>query len=126
MTDSIRTKDGRAPRVFVAEDEYLVALETETVLSALGCDVLGPANTFKQAEAMARAEEFDAAIIDVNLRGVEIYPVADILAQREIPFAFATGFSAEGVAAAHRTRPRLQKPFYDEQMREILRVLLGV
>ena len=125
MIDALRTKDGRAPRILVAEDEFLVALETETVLAQLGCDVVGPANTFKQAEAMARTEEFDAAIVDVNLRGIEIYPVAEIIAARGIPFAFATGFSAEGVAPAHRGRPRLQKPFHEDQMREILRALLG-
>jgi CheY-like chemotaxis protein len=126
VTDVIRLKDGRAPRIFVAEDEFLVALETETVLTQLGCHVVGPANTFAQAEAMARGEAFDAAIVDVNLRGIEIYPVAEVIAARGIPFAFATGFSAEGLAAAHRARPRLQKPFHDEQMREILRVLLGL
>ena len=126
MTDVIRLRDGRAPRIFVAEDEFLVALETETVLTQLGCDVVGPANTFAQAEAMARGQDFDAAIVDVNLRGIEIYPVAEVLAARGIPFAFATGFSAEGLAAAHRARPRLQKPFHEEQMRDILRALLGV
>jgi CheY-like chemotaxis protein len=125
MTDAIPTKDGRAPRILVAEDEFLVALETETVLTELGCAVVGPASTYKQAEAMARTEQFDAAIVDVNLRGIEIYPIADIIAARGIPFAFATGFSAEGLAPAHRHRPRLQKPFHGDQMREILRVLLG-
>lgn len=116
----------RKLRVLVVEDEYLVALQTEEMLIELGFEVVGPATRFDQALGMAQSAAIDAAVIDVNLRGVAIYPIADVLAGRAIPFAFATGYAANGVAPAYRDRPVLQKPFLADQLATVMAAIVSV
>src|SRR5215475_12877318 len=90
------------PRVLVVEDEYLIRMLLEDMLDELGYG------------------EFSAAILDVNLDGQEIYPVADILAQRGLPFVFVTGYGERSLPEAYRGRPALQKPFQAEQLKTTL------
>src|SRR3546814_9846381 len=79
-------------RILVVEDELLVALELEMMLIGLGCDVVGPASRLEKAMQLAAAEAIDGAILDVNLRGRPVYPVATALKARGIPFLFSTGY----------------------------------
>lgn len=98
-------------RVLIVEDEILIGMLLEDMLSDLGYDVIATASRVEEATKLAREIEIDAAILDVNLNGQEVYPVAEILAERGIPFVFATGYGERGLPNAHQQRPTLQKPF---------------
>ena len=99
-------------RILLVEDEPLIAMMLEDVLDVLDRQVAGTADNVATALALVAAGGFDAAILDVNLRGGEkSWPVADALAARGTPFVLATGGSDDTVAPQHRSRPVLSKPF---------------
>src|SRR5260370_41328392 len=99
-------------RVLIVEDEAMVAILLEDILADCGCAVIGRAFSVEEAIALTRSErQIGAAILDVNLRGSPIYPVAEVLAARGIPFAFASGYGAEGLDEKWRDRLSLPKPF---------------
>jgi CheY-like chemotaxis protein len=111
-------------RVLVLEDEMIVLVMIEDLLSELGCRIVGPAVSVAEALALAEAGGFDAALLDLNLgRGETSYPVADVLAQRRIPFAFVTGYSADMLQPPHQGRPILSKPFWGDALEKVLRLL---
>jgi CheY-like chemotaxis protein len=111
-------------RVLVVEDEYLIRMLLEDMLDELGYGVAAAVGTIAEASQIARDGEFSAAILDVNLDGQEIYPVADILAERGLPFVFVTGYGERSLPAAYRGRPALQKPFQAEQLKTALAGLI--
>ena len=84
-------------RVLVVEDEMLVALLIEDLLTDLGCIVLGPFNTVAKALRAALMEGFDLALLDVNVAGEKIFPVADALAARHIPFLLMSGYGENAI-----------------------------
>jgi DNA-binding response OmpR family regulator len=98
-------------RVLVVEDEFLVATLIEDMLVAAGCVVAGPIPRLSEALDAADRGTFDAAVLDVNLGGDRVYPVADALSRRNVPFAFVTGYSAGVLPYEYAKRPRLCKPF---------------
>lgn len=99
-------------RVLLVEDEPLIAMMLEDFLDALDEGHAGTADCVAAALPMVEAGGIDAAILDVNLRGGEkSSAIADALAERDIPFVFATGGGGEEIAPTHRNRPRLAKPF---------------
>jgi CheY-like chemotaxis protein len=79
-------------RVLVVEDEMTVAMGLEMALAGIGCVVVGPVGRMAQAVDLAKTEVLDAAVLDINIRGDEVYPVAEILSHRGIPFAFLSGY----------------------------------
>jgi PAS domain S-box-containing protein len=97
-------------RILIAEDEALVAMMMRDVLADLGFCVIGPLGTAGEALDAARRDHVDAAILDVNLGGELIYPVADALAARGVPFAFVTGYGVESIDDRFAHVPVLQKP----------------
>jgi CheY-like chemotaxis protein len=101
----------RRLRILVVEDEMLVAMNIEDMLLELGHDVAGLASRLEPALALASEGRFDAAMLDVNLAGDPSFPVADLLAERKIPFLFATGYGRAGIEERFRHHPILQKPF---------------
>jgi CheY-like chemotaxis protein len=105
-------------RVLVVEDEALVSMLLEDMLADHGCEVAATASRIAQALDLIADEAltFDAAILDVNLGGEPIFPVAEALAARGAPFVFATGYGAGGLPEAWRSRPTLQKPFSHEDV----------
>ncbi|MEJ2626075.1 MAG: response regulator [Pseudolabrys sp.] len=113
------------PRVLVVEDEYLIRMLLEDMLEELGYDMAAGVGTISEASDEASNGDFHAAILDVNLDGQEIYPVADILAERGLPFVFVTGYGERSLPDPHRSRPALQKPFQAEQLRVALAGLLA-
>lgn len=117
--------DLRGRRVLVVEDEMLVAMLIEDVLADLGCVLVGPIARVAQALDCIRNEALDCAFLDVNVAGESIYPVADALAGRGVPFAFLTGYGAQILPESYRSRPVLQKPFALEDLEAILRRCLG-
>lgn len=113
----------RALRVLLVEDEALVALLLEDMLGALGHSVVGPVARLKRALEMAKGEAIDLAILDVNINGEEVYPIADVLAARSIPFVFSTGYGRMSLPAGYRERPVLPKPF---RQRDLLNLFAEV
>ncbi|MGC6399126.1 response regulator [Sphingomonas sp. FW199] len=113
-------------RILVIEDEPLIAMMIEDFLDLLGHSMAGQADSVDQALAMVDARGFDAAIVDVNLRGGEqSWPVSDALAAANIPFALATGSGGDDIRAEHHGRPILAKPFTLDQVERTLAQLIG-
>ena len=110
--------DGK--RVLVVEDEMLVALLIEDLLFDLGCIVVGPFGTLPKALEAAHSESFDLAVLDVNLAGERVYPVAELLTDKNIPFIFLSGY---GQSAMPPDRPQWKvcsKPFRREDLAKAL------
>ena len=105
------TADLQGLRIMVVEDEYLVASLIEQMLEIAGCEVAGPIPRLAEAVQAAKNEACDAAILDVNLAGQQVVPVAEILSRRNIPFLFVTGYGSGSLPAAYAGCPRLGKPF---------------
>jgi PAS domain S-box-containing protein len=97
-------------RVMIVEDEALVAMVVTESLTTLGCSVVGPFSRCSDAIASIEADEIDAAILDVNLDGEMVYPLADLLTQRGVPFIFVTGYGAESIDERFTHVPVIQKP----------------
>ncbi|MBI3705898.1 MAG: response regulator [Rhizobiales bacterium] len=112
------------PRVLVVEDEYLIRMLLEDMLADNGYAVAAAVGTIAEASQFATAGAFDVAILDVNVDDEEVYPVADILEQRGLPFVFVTGYGEGILPAKYRSRPALQKPFQSEQLKSTLAELL--
>src|ERR1700681_3198743 len=85
----------RPRRVLVVEDEVIVGMLLEDMLEDLGCEVAAISTHLEQALHLARTLDIDLAILDVNLRGTQSFPVADVLSVRSVPFLFATGYGAQ-------------------------------
>ena len=111
------TNSSAMPRLLVVEDEYLIRMLLEDMLDDLGYGVAAAVGTLPEARQFATNGDFNAAILDVNLDGQEIYPVADILAARGLPFVFVTGYGERSLPEPYRGRPALQKPFQAEQLK---------
>ena len=103
--------DGQIQRVLVVEDEMMVALYVEDIVTELGHEVVGPAMRLEEGLTLAREAAIDMAILDVNLHGARSFPIADALSARGIPFIFATGYGTQGLTEAYRDVITLQKPF---------------
>lgn len=110
-------------RILIVEDEMLVAMLIEDVILDLGHEVVGPAMRLDAALSVANNEEFDFAILDINLAGQQSFPVADRLTERGIPFMFASGYGAAGLSPPYTTAPILQKPFSPAQVETALKKL---
>jgi len=110
-------------RVLVVEDEYFVAILIEEILESAGCVVMGPIPRLLEALDAVDHEDYDVAVLDVNLAGERIDPVADALSERNVPFLFVTGYGASALPGEYAERPLLHKPF---RMAELLGALSRV
>src|SRR5215468_1419490 len=88
-------------RVLLVEDEALIAMMMEDMLEEFACEVSATAGELDQAIEAARTQAFDMAFVDINLRGVPAWPVAEVLRERGIPFAFVTGYGTAETDPAH-------------------------
>lgn len=109
-------------RVMVVEDEGLVAMLLEDILTDIGCSVVGIAARLDDALAKARSLEIDVAMLDVNLAGELSYPVAMLLQSRAIPFLFVTGYGSLAIPQELHGTPVLSKPFRQEELVRALKV----
>jgi CheY-like chemotaxis protein len=107
--------------ILVVEYEALVSMMLEEMLTDLGYEIVGPATRVAKAIELIDQEKIDGAILDVNVAGEQVYPVADALARRGIRFAFVTGYGNAGLARLYADRPTLNKPFSLAELDALLR-----
>ncbi len=107
-------------RVLVVEDEMMVAMLMEDMLADLGCVVVGPIYRLDEALDGVGDLELDCAVLDVNLAGQSVFPLADLLRERGAPFAFATGYGDAGLRPVDKGVPVLQKPFREADLARVL------
>lgn len=107
-------------RVLLIEDEALVMMLLEDTIGEIGCEIAGAASRVEDALEKASVLTFDVAILDVNLNGRQTFDVARRIAERGIPFVFATGYGAASLLAGFQNVPILQKPFQPQDLEEAL------
>ena len=114
-------------RVLIVEDESLVAMLLETILEDMGCTPVGPAANIDDGLAMvADSEHLDAALLDVNVAGRQVFPVAEALKARGVPFVFSTGYGEGGLPDEWRGQSTIQKPFTEAAVRDALFKAMGM
>ena len=107
-------------RVLVVEDEAAISMLLEDMLLDFGCEIVGPAARLATALEMAQNESFTVAILDVNVAGEPIYPVAEAIVARGLPLVFSTGYGGAGIREPFRDRPVVQKPFSQSDLKRTL------
>lgn len=111
-------------RIFVVEDETLVLFNLQDILDQLGWTLVGEAMSLAQAEKLAASvEQPDVAILDVNIGGQKVFPVATILAGRGVPILFATGYGRDGLPLEWQDRPVIVKPYSQRDVEGALATL---
>jgi len=98
-------------RVLVVEDEAMIAMLAEDMLEMAGCELAGVASTLAEGLAAAERDDFDVAMLDMNLDGDHSTPIADRLQARGKAFIFTTGYGSGGVPDHHSDRPVCAKPY---------------
>lgn len=112
-------------RVLVVEDEALIAMALEDILSDLGCAVVGPASTVDKALALVDGD-IDGALLDVNVRGTLVYPVADRLIARGVPVVLCSGYAqTSAIPVAYAALPQIAKPYNPAMVRSTLIAAFG-
>jgi CheY-like chemotaxis protein len=113
-------------RVLVVEDEPLIAMLLEDMLGELEVETAATADSVPAAlQTIEDGQSFDGAILDMNLRGRSVEPVATLLAERRIPFVFASGYGADALTRQHASAPVLSKPFRREALEAALKTALN-
>jgi DNA-binding response OmpR family regulator len=112
-------------RVLVIEDEVLIGLLVQDMLAELGFRCVGPVATLEQALATIPTVEIDAALLDLNLKGIKAFPVAEALRRRSIPFIFTTGYGRTELPYQWQDIVTLQKPFSAPELRHALEAIKG-
>jgi CheY-like chemotaxis protein len=117
--------DPAGKRILVAEDEFFVALVVEETLHSLGCTVLGPFADLAEATEAATRETVDAAVLDINLRGEMVYPLAEHLNRQGIPFVFTTGYALADLPERFRVFDCLRKPVDARTLKQAVHHMLN-
>lgn len=116
-------------RILIVEDESLVAMLLETILEDMGCTTVGPISNIEDALALLASDEantLDGALLDVNVAGREVFPVAEVLKAKGVPFVFSTGYGQGGLPDEWRAQATIQKPFTEAAVQQALMTALGV
>jgi CheY-like chemotaxis protein len=106
--------------MFLVEDEVMIRMMVADMLEELGFSVAAEAGEISEAVRLAQSTVFDLAILDVNVNGKVITPVAELIKARNLPFIFATGYGSSGLPEDYRDRPALQKPFQLETLAQMI------
>lgn len=107
-------------RILIVEDEPVIATLLEEMLTEHGFEIAAVASTIEQARALAAALELDGALLDVKLGADEVFPVARLLNERAVPFAFTTGYGSVGLPSEWESLPVFTKPYDIEQLAKTL------
>jgi DNA-binding LytR/AlgR family response regulator len=106
-TDRLRDKI-----ILIVEDEYMLAVHVADFLQAEGARIVGPVGTVRAAMVLVeKGDRLDAAVLDVNIRGEPVYPVADALIAREVPILFVTGYEELLLQRPYQSIARCSKPY---------------
>lgn len=109
-------------RILLVEDDFMIASQFARELANLGAEVVGPAGSLSRAIELAETADFDCALVDINLRGFDAYPVADVLLRRGSPVAFVSGYDRSHIPERYKNVPLIQKPVDPS---EVARALAG-
>ena len=128
MTENSSTMTGTSSatakrRILVVEDEMLIGMLLEDMLTDIGHEVAAIVPRLKEAMIAVERETYDMAVLDVHLHGESAFPVAEALIAKGVPFVFATGYGERGLPEAYRGRPVLQKPFAKDDLERVLKTL---
>jgi CheY-like chemotaxis protein len=118
-------KSAESKRVLVVEDELMIRMLLQDMLTDLGHAIAAETGRIEEALALAKQAEFDVAILDVNLNGQPVTPVVEVLLERGVPFVFATGYGQRGVPEPYRQTPTLQKPFQADALAEAIETVMA-
>jgi len=107
-------------RILLAEDESLIALNLELLLQQFGCEVVGPVSDVGELARVAACERLDGALVDVNLRGRQVFEVLPVLIDRGVPVVLTSGYDDETLFPEEfRALPRVSKPFDERALRRV-------
>src|SRR5690242_9714898 len=112
-------------RILVIEDSPVVGPFTADILQDLGCEVVGPAPNIAMARELIEGEDFDAALVDIHIRGERVFGLCDMLDAKHVPFILTSGYADWQMPDKLRDCPRLQKPYTIGQVRDALEALLN-
>jgi CheY-like chemotaxis protein len=112
-------------RILVVEDSPVVGPFTADLLGELGCEVVGPAPNMAAARELIEEENFDAALVDVHIRGERVFPLCELLEERGVPFVLTSGYADWTMPDKWQDRPRLQKPYKLDDVRDALAGVLS-
>lgn len=115
----------QVPRILVVEDSPVVSLAFEVMLDHMGMEAVGPFGNMADALRAAENAPLDAAVVDLNIRGSKAYSLFHVLSRRSIPFLIASGYADWNMPDQWQDRPRLSKPFSDQQFQAKLNELLN-
>ena len=121
MGASKDTLQGR--RILVIEDSPVVGPFTADVLAELGCEVVGPAPNMAVARELIETEQFDAALMDIHIRGERVFTLCDVLEEKGVPFVLTSGYADWATPDKWEDRPRLQKPYTMSDVSVVLTAL---
>ncbi len=120
MVDTSESAALRDRAVLVVEDQYFLAGDIARALATAGARVVGPVPDLARGLALSREQGLDAAVLDINLQGEDVYSLAEELLRKDVPVVFTTGVDRTVLPAAFESVPRLEKPI---QLADLIRTL---
>ena len=124
MANTTKTAQLRGARVLIAEDEYTIAMFLADYLELQGAEVVGPAGNLDALAELVDQQPIDAALLDINLGGEMVYPLADRLIQAGVPFLLTSGYD-DNIPPRFADAPRCSKPYRLETLNQALRDTLA-
>jgi len=113
-------------RILLAEDEGLIALDVEAMLQGFGCEVVGPLSELEDILLALQAQPIDGALLDVNLRGRQVFEILPEILRRKIPVVLTSGYDDSTLfPRAFRELPRISKPFDEATLRRVCTIVMG-
>jgi DNA-binding response OmpR family regulator len=125
MKASLLNQPLRGRRILIVEDDYLLAEEARTTLMACGADIIGPAPDLPRGLSLAQTQDLHCAVLDINLRGEQVFPIAGKLIERGVPFIYATGYEPFIVPAGLESAGYIQKPYDNQKLQDLVVLLCG-
>lgn len=121
MADASAAFEGR--RLLIVEDDYFIATDLAHAAQELGLEVIGPAGSVADALRLIQANELHGAVLDIHLGRERVFPVADALSARGVPFIFVTGYDPVDIPEAYAATPRCEKPVDKGLLARVLRTV---